>query len=456
MKKGNLEKWNDIESCKNLLFFSQLVNELLFDYSIPSNRVSTLNSHFLCFDAISAIIGIEEEGVPEGTLKPIVEELYNALSVDPIFKDMDNSPLKYFMKFENNKYRISNKVSEMNYDDMKRTVQSIYTLFFQGNEYYYKLKDKIVEIVRNNDPALQIELFRLVKSLLTEVINIGYTPQYIYYVMDTNYWNPSTIINTPDQINLFFDAFTLQKQEFKVVFIVDNSKFDPFAKFIDDIEITNKMEPVIHSHKESQFLRIKQNQSFISIEKNAFDFYGAASQARNMLSINIAIFRLNNHEYKYNTNTLKCGVYSEKCFNRVSSPKSATSHKKMPSNKQIKDNMNNIDLAVKKAIENDNYDLPGRIIKAVEFHAHSLDSFSKENQLLDFWAIFESVLNINNKHSSDRINQVCSFLVPILKCNYIYSLFEQLSSDIKTYSEDDFNSIVGNETDAKKIIKKNM
>ena len=36
MKKGNLEKWTKIEKCKNLLFFSQLVNELLFDYSIPS------------------------------------------------------------------------------------------------------------------------------------------------------------------------------------------------------------------------------------------------------------------------------------------------------------------------------------------------------------------------------------------------------------------------------------
>jgi len=48
MKQGDLSQWNNIEACKNLLFFAQLVNELLFDYSIPSNRISTLNSHFLC------------------------------------------------------------------------------------------------------------------------------------------------------------------------------------------------------------------------------------------------------------------------------------------------------------------------------------------------------------------------------------------------------------------------
>ena len=62
MKQGDLSQWNNIEACKNLLFFAQLVNELLFDYSIPSNRISTLNSHFLCLDAINVINGIERSG----------------------------------------------------------------------------------------------------------------------------------------------------------------------------------------------------------------------------------------------------------------------------------------------------------------------------------------------------------------------------------------------------------
>ena len=72
MKQGDLSQWNNIEACKNLLFFAQLVNELLFDYSIPSNRISTLNSHFLCLDAINVINGIERSGVNEGSLKPII------------------------------------------------------------------------------------------------------------------------------------------------------------------------------------------------------------------------------------------------------------------------------------------------------------------------------------------------------------------------------------------------
>ena len=34
MNKGNTKKWTNIEACENLLFFAQLVKELLFDYSI--------------------------------------------------------------------------------------------------------------------------------------------------------------------------------------------------------------------------------------------------------------------------------------------------------------------------------------------------------------------------------------------------------------------------------------
>ena len=98
MQKGNLNKWSNLQECINLLFFAELVNELLFDYSIPSNRVATLNSHYLCVDALSAINGIENNGVPEGTLKPIMEELYVSLQKDPAFDDADK-PLNYFVKY---------------------------------------------------------------------------------------------------------------------------------------------------------------------------------------------------------------------------------------------------------------------------------------------------------------------------------------------------------------------
>jgi hypothetical protein len=454
MKQGNLEKWSDCISCENLLFFSELVNELLFDYSIPSNRVATLNTHFLCIDAMSAINAIENNGVPEGTLKPIVEELFTALKVDPVFESVDNTPLNFFVKSEKNGFRIVNNIGELNYQELKIAVTSIYTLYFNDNKYYNDLKEQVIKIIKSNDNSQQLNLFRLTKSLLTEIINIGYSHQYIYYVMDNHFWNSKSSVDSPDQIELFFDEFPMQRKKFDVYFLVDNNKIYQYVKYIDRIKMYDELEAKCNSHKEKQFLQKRKNQSYIAVSVDAYDYYTAAADARNMLSLDISIYRLYNHEYRYNINTVKCGVYEGSVFYRVSSPKSAVSHKKMPSSKQIKENMAISEKAIETALKKSFFDLPFTLIKAVEFHSHSLDSISKENQLLDFWAIFESVLNISSKHTTDRIQQVCMYLVPILKRKYIFSLFEQLAADIKAYSDNDYKSIIGDAKKSKDIVQK--
>ena len=88
----------------------------------------------------------------------------------------------------------------------------------------------------------------------------------------------------------------------------------------------------------------------------------------------------------------------------------------------IEQNLSKANEATSSAL-NSNYSSGRALINAVNFHSLSIDAISEENQLLDLWAIFETVLDISNKHTTDRIQQVVSKLVPILKQKYIYSLF---------------------------------
>lgn len=161
MKQGDLSQWNNIEACKNLLFFAQLVNELLFDYSIPSNRISTLNSHFLCLDAINVINGIERSGVNEGSLKPIIEELYTTLEKDITFIKHGENPLDYFMKMQpNGSYRRISKTEELNLQDAKNAVYAIQNKYFRSSWYSDMLVEDICALVKSNDPQDQLDLFR--------------------------------------------------------------------------------------------------------------------------------------------------------------------------------------------------------------------------------------------------------------------------------------------------------
>lgn len=180
MKQGDLSQWNNIEACKNLLFFAQLVNELLFDYSIPSNRISTLNSHFLCLDAINVINGIEKSGVNEGSLKPIIEELYTTLEKDITFIKHGENPLDYFMKMQpNGSYRRISKAEELNLQDAKNAVYAIQNKYFRSSWYSDMLVEDICALVKSNDPQDQLDLFRQTKSFLTELVNQDYSSRYI-------------------------------------------------------------------------------------------------------------------------------------------------------------------------------------------------------------------------------------------------------------------------------------
>lgn len=435
MKQGNLEKWTDLEGCTNLLLFSELVNELLFDYSIPSNRVGTLNSHYLCLDAMNTISTIEYNGVPEGTLKPIVEELYSALLKDPVYEGELDNPLNYFVKYQNDKYRKTTNPTELNYEEQKKTIQALDTRFFGEHKYYEKLRICICRIVKENKSSEQRKLFRLTKAVLTELINIGYDSRYIYSVMKGLFWEPEENVQTSEDIEKFFSRFSLERTEYKVVLKVDKTKI---AKIVDNIEdlsfedIKNKSEDIF----EKRFLKKKKNEDHLVLEVKDLDPYTAAKHAVRIINTNSSFYRMMDHDYRYEVSNVPCGVYENDIFLFIPTEKSAVEHSKKPSKAQIRNYLNVSDQAIESLATNKSIADALSIINAVQFHSHALDSKSQENQLLDFWAIFESVLDISNKHTSDRINQVCIHLIPILKRKYVYSLILQLGQDIKNFDED--------------------
>lgn len=444
MKKGNLDKWVDIPKCTNLLLFSQLVRELLFDYSIPSNRVSTLNSHYLCLDALSAIDGIENHGVPEGTLKPIMEELYDSLAKDPAFSDEEIPPVQYFVKNDGDKYLLASNVSSLNYSELKKTALSLSTCFFKKGRYWERIKSKVEAIIVNNDVGCQKDLFRLVKSLLTELMNSGYSLKYIQSVMKQYYWNSGRNITDGSAIHYFFDSFDLKKKTYTVVFIVHKKRMEKLVSYIDDVDMDDTLEIRFMSHSEKQFFAFKKSEgknTFLPIKTTALDPYAAAEKVKYQIEVDAALYRLYDHNYRYDINSARCGVYSDTRFYYVDNSINAVEHTRPLSNSQITESMKLSSKALSSAVHNRAYEDMISIINAARFHAHSLDSKSEENQLLDMWAIFEAVLDISNEHTGDRIKQVCMYLVPILKRKYIYSLFLQLAQDIRNYDESAFNEI---------------
>ncbi len=447
MKKGFLDKWKNISECQNLLFFAQLVNEQIFDYSIPSNRMATLNSHYLCLDALSAINDIDNHGVPEGTLKPIMEELYSSLEKDIAFNSSEIKPLDLFVKQDVNTYKKIFNIKDLNYNDSKRIVYAIHQKYFSGDLYLGLLKKLIVELIESNDVQKQGELHKVTKSFLTELVNFGYSTRYIYDTLIYVFFNKKTTVKSTSRISRFLDAFTFEEKKYTVFFIADKS----FENVTSQYEMyTTKTQLIARNEleKEHAYLNKKYNEQYYVVEKlTATDAYAAADSLIEIFMVQDSIYRLGNHYLKHDISECKIGIYDENnYFTIYKAPKNPVKKARTIPTSLIEENLTRVRTATSQAFKDD-YINGQALINAVNFHALSIDSTSKENQLLDLWAVFETLLDISNKHTSDRIQQVVNVLVPILKQGYIYSLFQQLSNDIKNYSEDLFDSIVKGGTD---------
>lgn len=454
MIRGNLEKWTNVNGCINLLFFSQLVNELLFDYSIPSNRISTLNSHFLCYDAQNAIGNIVDNNLKEGSLKPIVDELCASVNVDPIFTDKKPNPLDYFIKNQNGRCRISQNVSDLSFDETRKAIVAIQNKFFNNDTYYKNLKTRIVELVVNNKVGDQPELFRLIKSVLCELRNYGYSQQYIYYIMDVLFWHSASSIDQPDVITSFFDRFPLEDQNHIVILILNKSKAKRLLHYFDKAKCQDSLDSLANSNSTNPFAnKKKQNETYVLFETKAKDPYSAAEAIKYIINTEITFYKLYDHNFHLNLNNVPCAVLLDGNIHPVQRKRRATSHTKTPSMEMIRDGFHVAHDALFSSLDREeDYDFH-TLLSAVNYHSQAIDSSFEGNQLVDLWAIFESVININSRHTSERISQVCTTLVPILKRRYLYSLFLQFSEDIKNYSMEKYNSIIGSSLTEKERVK---
>lgn len=75
MRFRNLKKWTAPDQSKELIYFAQLLEEMLFDYSLDTYKPSALNTSLLCREALYVIEDIESGVIKRPNLDHVLEEL---------------------------------------------------------------------------------------------------------------------------------------------------------------------------------------------------------------------------------------------------------------------------------------------------------------------------------------------------------------------------------------------
>lgn len=140
MKYRGLRNWDNPKSLSGLIYFAQLIDELLFDYTLDTYKPSSMNTCTMCLEALSLIDDIENEVIDSANLKHVINEFIYNLKKDEIAKSLLNIEVKTIaMTLENDDSPIQEK----------RTILEIISQQIDKESYKNKTEELLLDAVNN-------------------------------------------------------------------------------------------------------------------------------------------------------------------------------------------------------------------------------------------------------------------------------------------------------------------
>lgn len=84
MRFRNLRKWDNPAACQSLIYFAQIVDEMLFDFSLDTYKPSVMHTGLLCREAIQTVKEVELGNVKAPNIWHVTAELCVNFEKDPV------------------------------------------------------------------------------------------------------------------------------------------------------------------------------------------------------------------------------------------------------------------------------------------------------------------------------------------------------------------------------------
>lgn len=420
MKYTKIENWEYNKNLEGILFFVQIMNESLFDFTLDSYKPKVFNTRLLCEELIFIIGQVKSGIIKEGNLQPIIEELVFNLRNDLIAKELFGNNLILF---------VDSIYHEKNHDKLKSIVSILSNAFSEG-KYLKKLEEilyrKVVSVNQKRD------IYTLTRSYITELINLGYDMKYIYHSLNSHFYDWNNKIKDITSLVNFFNFFDFKKIKFDI--LLKGSKLFSEFQGLDlgvDIEFKNSISTsnFPNSKQFTDFFSSKDENEVYIIFKDieALDYNSALKDGKYTLNRISNLFNFFHHKnfLKINKNVIITRKSDGNSL--ILEDTYGTLIKRMDPRPEI---------GVKNLKEwlledqNLNYDSFYRFTRGIDLHAIALESSTIENKLLAFWTSIETLIPKTINSGEDRIIQITNSIIPLLCRDYISNIIKTLIRDL--------------------------
>jgi hypothetical protein len=425
MKYPNLRKWKYTSNLEGLLFFAQVVEELLFDYTIDTYKVPAMNAYTLCAELCQTIDDVEAGVIKEGAIKPIIGELCDRLIKDHVaaslLAEIRGELIAYLNRRDNNVAEVKvradllrNQLAKKYLDENKRL-----------------LKETLV------DAKQKERIISLTRTLVTGLIALGYSPEYIYFQTINFFFDGRypAVIDSISLIDNYLRRFAAKELSLMVIYRVSDN-FQELKDFAgaQGMRIQSERPPVKFketSERVANFLSEDESLPLFLIMEDikAYDVFAARENGDDRIQLldSLARYHVHRQDFKWSKEALICsgdgrslGVYAR--------PLSPTLKRPEQDVRQLSNLMNKTLMTV--ASDKLEEESLSRFVRAFFRHDVAIKSEAPESQLLELWAAIE-VLFPTYEGGEDKIIQIAKGIVPFVSTKLAAKLGVDLYSSIK-------------------------
>lgn len=428
--------WSINNGKHGLLLFAQSLEEMISSHSFDSYKVPALNFHYICYEILKVIDLIEEDVLDKGNLFPLIEEIKSLFNSDIIAQSILGNDFDSIFSYKNSKGEYERKPIKA---DSSKDLEAIIPLLKKGCTYVVEEFDRndryckslileIKERIKNSNNSLDElkNIYNLTRTIASELINKGFSQDYIYECIETTFFNGANI-NSIDIIETFFDNFIENDKDYVIYLPIKSFKQKKALEEFGHFQFENNVEEMFDL-KDEYILKYKCKGN---------DPYRARESVLDLVNFCLSVSHFIKHN-KYDYNPLYSEVIDiqERKVYSIRRPEQA-----------VFSGCGNCEYMKERDLLKTCFNINGNLFQVLQLHSSALKSKNTDNQLINLWTAVEVAIPVVRKDNLSRVNQIGNILSTVLSINYFDTLIGNFYNDIKVYSKDAIDKIINIEFD---------
>lgn len=430
MKFKALKKWDNVDASKGLVFFAQLVDELLFDYSLANYKPSAMNSSLLVYEAVSTIKAIERGTIMKPNLRHIIDELCDALERDLVARSLISVEIGVLFSVLKDGKSTDGAISTT-VDLLRSQIPLV--------RYKERNEELLAEEVQGAQDFSKIRA--LTRSYITVLLNSGYSYKYIQRVSRGFFFNSKNRISGNADILDYLKFFSGSIVDYQVLYRAPEYLLE-FTSSAQKLGV----EVGLQSRGFEEFLDVhnfslRKGEVFVCLnEVKGQDPYRAKDSADKSIETLQTLIGLYHHKESPRP-IVECLVKDSEKNTCVKVTRSVNPMHKCQDLLPSVASKKLVHFVSGFSMKTESFN---KFHRSAELHAMALGSDSLENQMINLWIALESLVPNKSNGGVSQIEHIVSSILPFVNIVYVNRLLLRFTKDLIGWNRQLLRELVKN------------